>query len=88
MPSLREGVPQNGYGCAVEDHADCQASLVENKQVPLTVTQFEMVQLLCRTPVSFCNQISVNRSDLDLRYAEITYSWPSGKKQREQCGLL
>ncbi|KAM6272111.1 LOW QUALITY PROTEIN: coiled-coil domain-containing protein 162-like [Spheniscus humboldti] len=65
MQFLMEDVLQNSYGCAVEDHADCQASLAKSKQVPLT-TLFGIVQLLCRTPISFCNQISVNISDLDL----------------------
>lgn len=89
MQFLMEDVLQNSYGCAVEDHADCQASLAKSKQVPLA-TLFGTVQLLCRTPISFCNQISVNISDLDLRYAVITSPTPGClvRKQREQCCLL
>ncbi|KAK4824336.1 hypothetical protein QYF61_013671 [Mycteria americana] len=32
MQFLTEGVLQNSYGCPVEDHADCQASLATSKQ--------------------------------------------------------
>uniref|UniRef100_A0A8D0FDL1 Coiled-coil domain-containing protein 162 n=1 Tax=Strix occidentalis caurina TaxID=311401 RepID=A0A8D0FDL1_STROC len=39
MQFLMKDILQNSYGCAMEDHADCQASLAKSKQVPLT-TQF------------------------------------------------
>uniref|UniRef100_A0A8C8BHK6 Coiled-coil domain-containing protein 162 n=1 Tax=Otus sunia TaxID=257818 RepID=A0A8C8BHK6_9STRI len=39
MQFLMEDILQNSYGCAVEDHTDCQASSAKSKQVPLT-TQF------------------------------------------------
>ncbi|XP_009287481.1 PREDICTED: coiled-coil domain-containing protein 162 [Aptenodytes forsteri] len=85
MQFLMEDVLQNSYGCAVEDHIDCQASLAKSKQVPLT-TLFGTVQLLCRTPISFCNQISVNISDLDLRYAVITSPTPGRLQNLAETG--
>ncbi|XP_075353274.1 coiled-coil domain-containing protein 162-like [Mycteria americana] len=38
MQFLTEGVLQNSYGCPVEDHADCQASLATSKQQNLAET--------------------------------------------------
>uniref|UniRef100_A0A663LU82 Coiled-coil domain containing 162 n=1 Tax=Athene cunicularia TaxID=194338 RepID=A0A663LU82_ATHCN len=38
MQFLMEDILQNSYSCAMEDHADCQASLAKSKQVPLTTT--------------------------------------------------
>ncbi|XP_009324699.1 PREDICTED: coiled-coil domain-containing protein 162-like [Pygoscelis adeliae] len=87
MQFLMEDVLQNSYGCAVEDHADCRASLAKSKQVPLT-TLFGTVQLLCRTPISFCNQISVNISDLDLRCAVITSPTPGRLNSKKTSKLL
>ncbi|KAK1190270.1 CC162 protein, partial [Pygoscelis papua] len=38
MQFLMEDVLQNSYGCAVEDHADCRASLAKSKQQNLAET--------------------------------------------------
>ncbi|NXL10949.1 CC162 protein, partial [Mesembrinibis cayennensis] len=38
MQFLMEDVLQNSYGCAVEDHTDCQASLAKSKQQNLAET--------------------------------------------------
>lgn len=86
MQFLLGNVLQNSHGHAVEERTDCQALLAQSKLVSLTA-QFVAVQLLCRTPLNICNQISVNISDLGLSFA-LTYSWPAGKKQREQCCLI
>ena len=43
MQFLMEDVVQNSYGCAAEDHADCQASLAKSKQVPWQLSLFGTV---------------------------------------------
>ncbi|KFO13314.1 Coiled-coil domain-containing protein 162, partial [Balearica regulorum gibbericeps] len=67
MQFLMEDVLQNSYGCAVEEHADCQASLAKSKQQNLAETvdssanwlqnSKKMCKLLLRhhDPVMSCN---------------------------------
>uniref|UniRef100_A0A8B9QKK4 Coiled-coil domain-containing protein 162 n=1 Tax=Apteryx owenii TaxID=8824 RepID=A0A8B9QKK4_APTOW len=64
MQFLLEDVLQNSCGCAVEDHADCRASLAKNKQVPLTAQKYPGFFLRKKTckvllrhhdPVTSCN---------------------------------